>query len=470
MRIALIIPILLLSALAYVAAQTSLELPDIGDPAATGLPLPQEKRLAPIILRQLRSQLPVIEDVEINEYISSLGGQLLSVNPDNRLNFHFLPVNHAQINAFATPGGIVAINSGLILATESESELAGVLAHEITHVTQRHLARRIAESRKTNWIGYLAAIGTLLAAAYDSRLAQAVSYAGAGAITERALGYSRIFEREADRLGMQLMVAAGYDPVGMPQFFSRLQSSESVGSQVPEFLRTHPLTTSRLSDTLNRAKLYHGDYRDDSKEFLFIKARIEAILNPQQVLAQTMPRRATAAERYRRAVALTRNGGAREAVRLLENIPQSGETVATGLALAQGYLAQGNQRDALKLLDSLSKLHPGRNSIAFHLGEALVRTGQPEPALMQLRRFANEQSPPLFKKLLARAATNSGKQWLGHKYLADYYQANGHFQAALEQLTLAENDAQIDPPARELLKVTRLKIEKLREDMRKAQP
>lgn len=452
---------------AGIGAQTSHSLPDIGDPAAASLPLSQEKRLTPIILRQLRSQLPMIEDVELNEYLSSLGNQLLSASRNNQLNFHFLLVNQPQINAFATPGGIIAINSGLMLAAESESELAGVLAHEITHVTQRHLARLLSETKKMGWVGYLAAIGAVLASAYDSRLAQLGTYAGLALPVERTLSYYRTFEHEADRIGMQLMVAAGYDPAGMPKFFKRLQSREGAGG-APEFLRTHPLTAERLSDALNRAALYRGKYRSNSEEFTFAKARLEALTGTRRPPPGEATRQ-TPVERYRRAIVLTRTGGAREATQLLERIPDGHETVATGLALAEAHLAQGNHHAAIGLLKSLNDLHPGRESIAYVMGEALLRADKPDAALSLLRPFANRPHAPILDKLIAQAAAADDKAWLSHKHLADYHQANGRMQAALEQLALADKDAQISQPAREVIKVQRSKIRKLQREMREGQ-
>ena len=466
MQVARTLSALLLTTVVSAAAQTSLDLPDIGDPAAAGLTLSQERRLGPVILRQIRSQLPISEDVELNEYLSSLGGQLLATHADNQLDFHFLLVRNSQINAFATPGGIVVINSGLILASESESELAGVLAHEVTHVTQRHLARLIAESKQTSWVGYLAAIGTVLAAVYDSRLAQLGVHTAAATSIERSLNYSRTFEYEADRLGMQLMVAAGYDPLGMPQFFSHLQSLEGVSAgRVPEFLRTHPLTARRLSDALDRVAQYRGKYRGDSREFLYAKARLEALANPQRVLAQRAARTPSAIEEYRQAVALTQTGGGREAVRILKVLPGSGEEVAVGLALAEAYMAQGGLRQAIATLEALSDLHPGRGSIAYHLADALLRADKPQGALKRLRPFGGDQHAPAFKKLMSRAAAAEGRLWLSHKHLADYYQANGNMHAALDQLKLAEKDPRINSLGRALIKAERSKVEKLQKAM-----
>ena len=447
-------------------AQTSLDLPDIGDSLAAEFPLSREKRLGPVILRQLRARLPVIEDVELNEYLSNLGKQLLSADTNKQLDFNFLLVGQPQINAFATPGGVICINSGLMLATSSESDLAGVLAHEITHVTQRHLARLVAASQQTSWVGYLVAISAVLAAVYDSRLAQVGARAGTALPIERSLGYSRTFEHEADRLGMQLMAAAGYNPAGMPRFFSHLQSRES-GNYVPEFLRTHPLTANRLSDALNHARLMQGEYRDNSKEFMFAKARLEALTDPQRALSiGPEEEEPVAVTRYRRAVALTRTGQAHKAARMLEDVPRSRESIATGLALAEAFLAQGNPREAITLLEALNALYPGRESIAYHLSYALIRTNRPGAALIKLRALMRRPHAPALSRLAAKAAAADGKTWLSHKYLADYHQVNGRMNMALRQLELADKDPLAKPSARKLIEAERKKIEQLREQMK----
>ena len=466
------IAFVLLSVLAVVAtiqasAQRSFDLPDIGDPTAATLPLSQEKRLGHIISRQLRSQLPIIEDVELNEYLTSLGKKLLSASTNNTLDFQFLLVDTPQINAFATPGGVIAINRGLVLVAESESELVGVLAHEIAHVTQRHLARLLSESKKLNWVGYLATISAVLAAAYNSQLAQLGTYAGIAVPIERTLNYSRTFEHEADWLGMQLMVEANYDPFGMPKFFNQLQSYGR-GDTVPEFLRTHPLTAKRISDSLNRADLYKGNYRHSSTEFVYAKARLIALTDTRRALAsKPVVETNVNANQYQRAVALTHTGKAAQAIRLLESIRTDRAVLAIDLALAEAYLAQSNHRSALALLKSLNEVHPGRESIMYQIGNALISAGKPAQALTRLRQFAQSQHTPSLDKLIAKAATQKGEIWLGHKHLANYHQANGRMQVALEQLALAEKDPRINQPAREAIKAERKRIEKLQLEMEK---
>ena len=441
------------------SAQTPLNLPDLGDPAAGVLPLSQERRLAPVILRQLRAQLPVIEDLELGEYISSLGNRLLAANANNQFAFHFLLVDAPQINAFATPGGIIVINSGLMLAADSESELAGVLTHEISHVTQRHLARLLADSRSMTWTGYLATVLTVLAAVYDSRLAAVGTYASAALPIERALSYSRLFEHEADHLGMRLMVAAGYDPAEMIRFFRKLQSKES-GGHVPEFLRTHPLTLDRIGNALDRSARYQGKYRESSDEFLFAKARLGALTDKRPAPAWTAETD-DRIDKYRHAVALLRAGKAHEATRLLEVIHREHSTIPIGLALAQAYLAQDKHDAAMALLERLDTIYPGRESIVNQLGETLLRTNQPRRALTLLRPLAQRRHAPLIDRSIAKAAIESGVAWLGHKHLAEYYQANGRMREALEQLTLAAEDPRINAPARAEIKARRKALEKL---------
>ena len=449
-----------------VGAQSPLNLPDLGDPAAGALPLSQEKRLAPIVLRQLRAQLPVIENLELEEYISSLGNRLLAANVDNQLEFRFLLIDNPQINAFATPGGIIAINSGLMLAADSESELAGVLAHEIAHVTQRHLARSLTYSANMSWAGYLTVVLTALAATYDSRLARLGAYAGAALPIERALSYSRLFEHEADRFGMQLMAAAGYDPAAMVRFFQKLQSKES-GGYVPEFLRTHPLTIDRIGNALDRSAQYRGEYRENSDEFLFAKARLDVLTGKRPAPTKSPAETDDLFGEYRRAVALLQTGKAREAAHLLKTMQQGHRSIPIGLALAQAYLAQGRYDAAITLLERLDKVYPGRASIVSQLGNTLLRADKAKRALARLRPLAQRRHSPIVDRLIAKAAFESDIAWLGHKHLAEYYQANGRIQEALEQLTLATKDPRINNPAREEVKARRSSLEKLQAEIDK---
>ncbi len=454
----------LLLAAAGAGAQTPLNLPDLGDPAAGVLSLSQEKRLAPMILRQLRAQLPVMEDLELGEYISALGNRLLAANVNNRLEFHFLLIDRPQINAFATPGGIIVINRGLILAADSESELASVLAHEISHVTQRHLARLLADAQNTSWSSYLAAVLTTLAAIYDARLAGLGAYASSALPIERALSYSRLFENEADNLGMRLLAAAGYNPAAMIRFFRKLQAQES-GGRVPEFLRTHPLTIDRISNALNRSARYQGEYRENSDEFLFAKARLDALTVKRAVPVKSPTGTNARVEQYQRAVALLEAGQGHEAARLLEAIQQGDQPIQIGLALAQAYRVQGNPGAAIALLERLDKIYPGRESIINQLGEALLQANRAQQALTRLRSLAQRRHAPLIDRSIAKAAIESGVDWLGHKHLAEYYQANGRMREALEQLALAARDPMINEPAREEIKARREALEKLQREI-----
>jgi len=177
------------------------------------------------------------------------------------------------------PGGIVAINSGLLLLSESESELASVVAHEISHVSQRHIARRFSRQQKLSVLNTIALLGTVLATIYGGDAGQAAGTATLGAFQDSALSYSRAFEQEADRLGMALLINANLDPFGMPRFFERLNAHSKINqSQVPEFLRSHPLTTSRISDSITRAEQFANNrYIENTIHFQYAKARTLAI-------------------------------------------------------------------------------------------------------------------------------------------------------------------------------------------------
>ena len=418
------------------AEQNPLDLPAIGDPADAVLPLSREQKLGKAVVRELRAKLSLVSDIEINEYLTALGTQLITANPQAQLQFHFLLVNSHRINAFATIGGIVAINSGLFLSADNESQVAGVLAHELAHVTQRHAARMMAAANRLSWINVLAVLGALVAATHDSDLGQLGIYAGTALPLEQSLKYSRLHEHEADRLGIRLMATAGIHPQGMTQFFSLLLGREGRSLQAPEFLRTHPLTAERVSNALNLVSQLNGDYRSDSWEFRYAKARLQGLLDPQDTIKDDAD---TPVGIYRKAVALIRLHRHREAVSLLRGITGKRDRLPVRLALAQAEIARGNYREAGTILDKLNKIHPGRETVSYYYALALLKQKHPSSAFAVLEPIAfRKNHQPQIDKLLAEITFAQKKPWISHEYMAEYYEANGQIDAALNQLKKAE--------------------------------
>lgn len=238
-------------------AASTHDLPDFGDSAGTVISPEYDRRLGQLFLKQIRYFTRIVSDPEVESYIQSLGYQLASHSDNPEQPFNFFVVDNPGINAFAGPGGMIGMNSGVIINSENESELAAVMAHEISHVTQRHLARTFEEAGKFSLAKGAALLGAIIVATQNPDAGLAAITGITGLSAQNQINFTRANEEEADRVGMQLLVRAGYDPQGMPAFFEKLQQlSRYAQSGAPEYLRTHPLTTSRIADSQARAADY----------------------------------------------------------------------------------------------------------------------------------------------------------------------------------------------------------------------
>ena len=436
-------------------------LPDISDPSYTALSLAEEKKLAKIILAELRSQLPITEDIELQSYLRQLGERILAHSNTNNLDFHFLLVKNPAINAFATPGGILAFNDGLFLNSDSESEFGAVVAHEIAHVTQRHMARLQTLNKGSNFISMVSVIGAIIAATYNSELAELTLFGSASLPVERRLSYTRNFEYEADRFGMQLMANAGLDPSGMPDFFAKLQKQESRGLQI-EFLRTHPLTIARLSDAQARAAQYRGNFAKQSRQFHYAKARLAAL----NKITLSEPHQDTHIENYYRALLMIEERRPDQALRYLQKIPTDHHHIAVKLAYAHAYRAMQDWDKAITLLNELNDLHPARAAVLYYLALCLLKDGQQQKALEKINATSTLHNYyPQFYQLGAQVATQLERRDVYHEYLADYYTSEGRISAALQQLELAEKNTTMHQSIRARIAAKRKNLEALREEM-----
>src|SRR6186713_576229 len=241
-------------------AQGANDLPDIGSPASSALSLDDEYRIGLQVMRQLRDEGQILDDPEATEYLQALGSRIAgqaTLDSAQRLNLFF--VSQSSINALALPGGFIGVNYGLVLATRNESQLAGVLAHEIAHVTQRHIARRVRTQGRQSIATMAAILASILlgAATGSSDAAMGGISMAQGAAMQQQINFTRANENEADRVGMGFLAAAGFDPYGMPDFFetmgrrSALQATNR--NALPEILQSHPVTTNRIAESRARA-------------------------------------------------------------------------------------------------------------------------------------------------------------------------------------------------------------------------
>ncbi len=437
------------------------DLPNISDPSYATMSLAKEKKLGRIILAGVRSSLPIIKDIEIQSYLRHLGERILAHSKGQALDFHFLPVKSPAINAFASPGGVLAFNEGLILSAETESELGGVVAHEIAHVVHRHIARLQALTEESSLVSTLALIGALIAGAYNSEFAELVLFGGATLPIERRLSYTRTFEYEADRFGMQMMAAARLNPAGMPAFFEKLQQQEGRNQQI-EFLRTHPLTVSRLSEAQTRAAQYRGHFEKDSKTFHYARARLLALSKTTKIPEHYDKD----IENYYKALIFIERQSPRQAIEHLEKIPSAQQSIPVKLAFAHAYRTMGAWDKAINVLNKLDSLHPGRAPIIYYLALCLLKDKQAQKALEKINTAALLHAYyPQFYQLGAQAAAQLERRGEYHEYLADYYAAEGYIEPALRQLDLAEKSDTLHQAIRFRIAAKRKDWEELRKEM-----
>lgn len=424
-------------------APADLNLPDMGDPSGTVLSPGQERQLGQTLLREVRRTLPLEQDPLINAYVQALGQRLVSSTPDAHGHYRFLVVDDPRINAFAMPGGIVGVNTGLIAAARNESELAAVIAHEIAHVTQRHLARMYAGSSRIDLATGLAMLAGIIAAAYDPQVGQAAIIGGMAAGTQARINHTRANEQEADRIGISILAAADYDPRAMPRFFERmLQLSRANPDSIPDFLRTHPVTTERISDSRSRAIQYEErEYRQDTTEFAFTLARVNARIDPAQTLEsfrrgrdQDKPE-----ERYGYAVALLERGDARAAREAIEPLTEE-QVPRLHLHLLRAAIAHRQDRlgDALAILETLNDLYPRQAPVVHAYARVLIDADRPDDAIQLLDRYLSQvPDDPGLVHLKARAADRAGHRAVSHETMAEYYFYLGRYGESLHQLDLA---------------------------------
>src|SRR3989344_3405476 len=227
----------------------NINLPDLGDQSASVITPLQERKLGEDIMRQARRRLTFLDDAELNYYLQALGQRLVAGSDSPQQEFRFYIVKDPSINAFAVPGGFISVHTGLLLATQSEAEFASVMAHEIAHITQRHIPRMIADAQRTTLPAMASVLAAVLLGAGGSPGGDAAIALTTAAVAQRELNFSRSFEEEADRLGLNTLARAHFDPRAMPAFFEQLQNfNRHNESSLPEFLRTHQ---DRKSTRLN---------------------------------------------------------------------------------------------------------------------------------------------------------------------------------------------------------------------------
>lgn len=468
----------LLPLAAYLPGTTALQsahaegLPDLGDVSAADLSPQMEKRIGEEAMNDIRlNESTYLNDPEIASYLGRLAARLSAQLEGQSQYFEIFALRDSTLNAFAMPGGYIGVHTGLILAAQTESELAGVLAHEISHITQHHLARSIAPQKNSQMAAMLAFAVAILAARSRPDLATGAMISGQAGAIQSQLAYSRDFEREADRMGIQLLQRAGFDVRGMAAFFERLdKNSRLYNNNTPGYLRTHPLTTERITDMENRAQSMPYHQVLDSIGFQLVRAKLRAqdgspqdavtdltsVLNDHKYTSE-------AAAHYGLARAYLRANKVSAAVnevatlrKLKLNSPMM-ETLA-----AEVQQKSGDLDGALKTLRAARKTYNHERAITYNLAELQLQMGKPQETIqLASEELQNYTTDANLYRFLARGYSATNQPFREHRAQAEAYAREGRTAAAIEQLQIAQkaNDgdfyehSQVDARLRQLRSV-----------------
>ena len=434
--------ILLAAVGAYSVHAADIELPDLGNPEKRIFSGDKARNVGMAVEGRLRQNGELLEQPEITQYVRELGNRLSKYAPAAS-GYHFFVIDSPAINAFATSGGYIGINSGLIAMTDNEDQLAGVIAHEIGHVSQSHIARSIANAEKYTWmqaVGMLAGIAA--AAASDSpQGAQAAIIGSQAYVREKQLEYSRAHEQQADDAAIRILHKAGYDETQMAVFFEKLMAH---GSQPPEFLLTHPLPQNRIDRQL--AKAEKNKSTRNPLEYQLAKAAIGRYSRYKQ--RDFQPADPLAAQ-YRQALDAQRRYDSAALAALLPALP-AGKSAVFARLHGEAALAAGDNIKAQEILGTAWQRWHNNENLIIPYARSLLANGQYREAEKLLQeQIARDpgavQYYDVYGGLLDHERRSAEQFLLSARYYAligDYKLAEAQVSRALKDPTLPVNERQ----------------------------
>jgi predicted Zn-dependent protease len=434
------------AALFWAAPAAADTLPELGDVSQSVLSTQQERQLGESIMRQIRVSRQYLDDADVVDYVNALGYRLVAQGPNPQQPFQFFVIEDPGINAFALPGGFIGVYTGLITTAQSESELAAVLGHEIAHVTQRHIARLFQQQRQAGLASLAALAVAILAARSNPDLASAAVAGAQYANVQTQLNFTRDNEREADRMGIQILDRAGFDPAAMPAFLERLQRAYRVyETNAPSYVRTHPLTSERIADVQSRVEEMRYRQVPDSLDFRLVRARLQVLGSAPRdaaehyanVLAERKTVNETAA-RYGLVLALLRGKDLRRARAEADALRPAGadNPMVAGL-LAELEAAAGQPARALDLYEAAIQRFPRRRALIYAYADTLLDARRPQQALdVTTQALAALPADDRLYRLQAQAYAALGQRLQQHRAQAEAYLLMGSLPAAIEQLQI----------------------------------
>ena len=436
-KIAFIIYLMLVTSVAK--ADLNLELPDLnlpalGDNSGHYISAVKETQQGLNILRNLRARGLLIEDPEVNLWMRSLGNKLRASAPSTATPFYFAVSKNLSVNAFATIGGVVVVNAGLILRTDSESELAAVMAHEIAHVTQRHIQRIIAEAETNKFATGAALVVGAIAATQDSQAGAAILNATLAGAAHKQFSFGRSAEAEADRVGLRILANAGFNPQGMPSFLQKLERfGNSNTAEITEMLQNHPLSVKRVADTSFRAQRYGAFKGRENVSYLYMREKVRALASRSFVTPNNVPAKI---KNYANALRLKQRGAYAEAQRVSKI--QNTKNVNEAILISELYNQQGQYKQTVSLLNSLIRVYPGNEAMSAILAQALVSSGQVQQAWRVLKDInESEQTSLEVFEIKQEVARLMGNNSLAYRAVAERSMRSGRYKSAELQLQQA---------------------------------
>ena len=422
-------------------------LPELGNYSSSKISESDEIFIGRQILFQVNQSDSIIRDIEISDYLDSLGKRLINASTDPAKKIEFFIVSDPSINAFAMLGGVIDVHSGLFLASNTESELASVISHEIAHINQKHISRFLLQQERASYQStFIMAVALLLARSNPQLASTAMAGASAGSV-QGALDFTRENEKEADRVGIQTLNKAGFDVRGARDFFTTLkQANQFSGGAAPAFLQTHPITSNRINDIEDRLKDFPYKQRPDNQTFHYIKGKLKALLDNKEdtknILEENIKNKIyinEGGERFALAyIYLIDN----EFIKSYEQIQWLFDNEQLNPMLSQlyiNYLIKINKvTEAKKIYEQNLNFFPSNRSFIYGLADLYLETQDSEKAIKLLKE--NEQKfsqDPILYKLFAKGYANQGKKLLQYENLAEAAYYNFNLQEAIIRMDLA---------------------------------
>ena len=423
-----------------------LVLPELGDRVSGAVSTAEEKLIGREFLKQVYFQAPLISDALIQEYTELLTYRLSEYSEVKDRRFTVLLIDDNSLNAFAAPGGVIGVNGGLFLNADNEAQFSSVMAHELAHLSQRHFARNILNAQDRSLASSLTMISSIALALISNN--PGAMMVGSALMQTQNLRYSRLFEKEADRVGFANLVKAGYNPKAMGEMFENMNDLRRLaGEAPPEFLLTHPLSSSRISDALNAAEgIPVEGTKKDSLEFSLIKSRLKVYYEtiPSQSIRffnDKMIKENSDSNIYGLALAYSQNNNLGKSENLINIlIKKYPKNLFLNTSKIEILTKAQKYDEALKLANTFLEISPKNYPLTITKSKLLLemkRFFESEELIRDLLIRRNED--PELWLLLSEIQRNS-KNIVGyHQSRAEYFLLLGQNEQALGQLEFALN-------------------------------